>query len=161
MMTADFTINATHCKAYPANVLAQRGGKHIYSVKADKDMDNGTIVAINNWVEYDYFSVKESTGFAGKIVGKNVDGSWLVLVTNPGDGCFVYQKPLTPYETPKALKDEHTFFNKKDDIIRAYELAVGDRIALSDEGFTTVPTSTSIGKGVTVSSANRKLVIGA
>lgn len=163
MMTVDFTIGK-HAISYPSNVLAQKGGKHIYSVVADKDMDNGEILAVNTWTGWDTFSAKESTGFAGKIVAQNTDGTYLILVTAPGDACLVYTKPLAPYESPAELKNEPSFYNKKGDIVRAYELAVGDRFAVSAEAFTTAPTTTSIGKAVSVSAATatkRKLVIAA
>lgn len=163
MMTVDFTIG-THAISYPSNCLAQRNGKHIYSVVADKDMDNGELLAVNTWVDWDKFSAKDSTGFAGKIVAQNTDGTYLILVTAPGDACLVYTKPLAPYESPADLKKEKAFYNKQGDIVRAYELAVGDRFAVSAEAFTTTPDSTSIGKAVTVSAATatkRKLVIAA
>lgn len=131
MMTADFSVGS-HGISYPSNVLAQRGGKHIYSIVADVDMDNGAIVAPNAWVGYDNFSAKDSTGFQGKIVQKNTDGTWLILVEDPGDACLVYTKPLTPYESPYALTKETAFYNKAGDIVRAYELAVGDRFAVND-----------------------------
>ena len=155
MMTADFNIG-THATSYPSNVLAQRGGKHLYSIKADVDTDNGAIVAVKDWIGFDNFSAKDSTGFAGKIVQKNVDGSWLVLVIAPGDACLVYSEPLTPYETPSALKNEKAFYNKKDDVMRCYELAVGDRFAVSDEAFIGTP---AVGSSVSVT--GRKLTVGA
>jgi hypothetical protein len=161
MMTVDFTVG-THAIAYPSNLLAQKGGKHIYSVVADKDMDNGEILAVNTWTGWDKFSAKEPTDFAGKIVAQNTDGTYLVLVTAPGDACLVYTKPLGAYESPAELKNEKAFYNKQGDIVRAYELAVGDRFAVSAEAFTTTPNAQSIGKAVSVSAATatkRKLVI--
>ena len=162
MMTVDFAINDTHAVAFPSNLLAQKGGKHIYSVVADKNMDNGELLAVDTMTKLDVFSAKEPTDFAGKIVMQMTDGTYLVLVTDPGDACFVYTKPLTPYESPYGLKNEKTFFNKQGDVVRAYELAKGDRFAVSAEAFTTTPTVASIGKAVSVSAATatkRKLVI--
>lgn len=155
MMTVDFNVGV-HATSYPSNLLAQRNGKHIYSIVADVDTDNGAIVAWKDWDGFDKFTAKDSTGFAGKIVQKNIDGTWLVLVTNPGDACLVYTKPLAPYETPKALKEEKAFYNKKDDVMRCYELAYGDRFAVSDEAFTGTPAV-----GSTVSVTGRKLTVGA
>lgn len=161
MMTVDFQVN-THATAYPNNVLAQKGGKHIYSVVADKDMDNGEILAVNKMTALDTFSAKESTDFAGEIVMQMPNGNYLILVTNPGDACLVYTKPLGAYETPAVLKNENAFYNKQGDIVRAYELAKGDRFEVSAEGFTTTPSAASIGKAVSVSAVTatkRKLVI--
>ena len=153
MMTADFSIG-THAKSYPSNVLAQRSGKHIYSIEADVDTDNGALVAWGEWLGFDRFSAKDSTGFEGKIVQKNVDGTWLVLVTNPGDACLVYTEPLTPYESPAALKQEEAFYNKAGDVMRCYELAYGDRFAVSDAAFSGSPAV-----GSTVSVTGRKLTV--
>lgn len=153
MMTVDFAVGK-HATSYPSNVLAQRAGKHIYSVKADKDMDNGAILAIDEWIGYDNFSAKDSTGFEGKIVQKNVDGTYLVFVKNAGDACLVYTKPLAPYESPAELKDETAFYNKEGDIVRAYEFAFGDRFAVSELAFEGTP---EVGKTVTVT--GRKLVV--
>lgn len=161
MMTVDFKIGV-HAKAYPSNLLAQKGGKHIYSVVADRDMDNGVILAADKMLALDKFSAKEATGFAGEIVMQMTDGTYLVLVKDPGDACFVYTKPLSPYESPRELNDEKTFYNAKGDIVRAYELAKGDRFAVSAKGFTTEPDAASIGKAVTVSTVTAtkgKLVI--
>jgi hypothetical protein len=161
MMTVDFSVGK-HATAYPNNVLAQKGGKHIYSVVADKDMDNGEILAVNKMTALDTFSAKESTDFAGEIVMQMPNGNYLILVTNPGDACLVYTKPLGAYETPAVLKNENAFYNKQGDIVRAYELAKGDRFEVSAEGFTTTPSAASIGKAVSVSAVTatkRKLVI--
>jgi hypothetical protein len=155
MMTADFNIGK-HATSYPSNVLAQRSGKHIYSIEADVDTDNGAIVAWNEWLGFDKFSAKDSTGFAGKIVQKNVDGTWLVLVTDPGDACLVYTEPLTPYESPAELKLESAFYNKKGDVMRCYELAYGDRFAVSDDAFSGSP---AVGSAVSVT--GRKLAAAA
>ena len=53
------------------------------------------------------------------------------------------------------MQHESNFYNKKDDIVRAYELYVGDVFAISEEGFTGTP---EVGK--TVSVAAKKLKIG-
>lgn len=153
MMSVDFTIGS-HGISYPSNVLAERGGKHIYSIEADVDMDNGAIVAPDAWIAYDNFSAKDSTGFSGEIVEKNADGTWLILVREPGDACLVYTKPLTPYESPYDLTKETAFFNKAGDIVRAYELAVGDRFAVNDLAIDGDPAI-----GATVTVVGRQLTI--
>lgn len=154
MMTVDFTVGS-HGTSYPSNVLAQKGGKHIYSIVADVDTDNGAIVAKRDWIAYDNFSAMDSTGFAGHIVEKNVDGTWLIIVDNPGDACLVYTKPLAPYESPRELKSESAFYNKKGDVMRCYELAVGDRFAVNDAALS---GTAEVGKKITVT--GRKLTVG-
>ena len=156
MMTADFTIG-THGTGYPANVASQRYADHQPSVKLSSNTDNGNLIAVGDWVDWDYFAEAAVTTFTGKIIAKNVDGTFLVLVNNPGDAVFVYQKPLTPYESPAELKLEKTFYNKKDDIVRTYVLTKFDRIAVSEEGFDGTPV---VGKSITGVTA-KKLVVGA
>ena len=156
MMTADFTIGS-HATGYPANVASQRYGNHMPSVKVTTDTDNGNLIAVGDWVDWDYFREAAVTTFAGKIIAKNPDGTFLVLVTNPGDAVFVYTKPLTPYESPAELKQEKAFYNKAGDIARTYVLTKFDRIAVSEEGFDGTP---SVGKAITGVSA-KKLTVGA
>jgi hypothetical protein len=156
MMTADFTIGS-HAIGYPANVASQRYGNHMPSVKLSTDTDNGNLIAVGAWKAWDYFEEAAVTTFTGKIIAQNPDGTFLVLVTDPGDAVFVYTKPLTPYESPAALKQEKAFFNKAGDIARTYVLTKFDRIAISAEGFDGTPV---VGKNITGVSA-KKLTVGA
>lgn len=134
-MHADFQITGTHAMAFPSNVLAQKAGEHIYHVKLASNTDNGNLIAVGDYVDLDYFDEAAVTSFAGEIVKQMTNGNWLVLVKNPGDACLVYQKPLTPYESPTALKSEKVMYNKKDDIVRAYGLHKHDRFEVSEEAF--------------------------
>lgn len=152
-MTVDIATG-THAKGYPSNVLAQRSGEHVYSVRLSSNTDNGNLVAIGDWADWDVFTEAAVTTFTGKIVAKNPDGTWLVLVTDPGDAGFVYTKPLSPY-TEASLRGEKTMYNKAGDVARVYGLHKHDRISVSDEGFTGTPAV-----GATISSvAAKKMVI--
>lgn len=154
MMNVDFTVGG-HAVGYPNNVLAQRQGEHVYSVELTTDADNGNLVAIGDWERMDVFAEAAVTTFTGKIVEKMVDGNWLVLVTNPGDACLVYQKPLTPYEAPASLRAESAMYNKAGDVVRCYGLHKHDRFEVSDAGFDGTPEV-----GATISTvANKKLKI--
>ena len=84
------------------------------------------------------------------------NGNWLVLVTNPGDACLVYQKPLTPYESPRELMSEKVMYNKQGDIVRAYGLHKHDRFEVSDEAFSGTPAVGAQIKSV----SSKKMVIG-
>lgn len=152
MMTADFTVGS-HATGYPANVAAQRYGNHMPSVKAMTDTDNGNFVKAGEWLDWDYFEEEAVTKFEGKIIAKNPDGTFLVLVKDPGDALFVYTKPLAPYETPSILKQEKTFFNKAGDTMRTYVLTKFDKVAVSAEGFNGEPEVGAAISGVT----NKKL----
>lgn len=156
MMTSAFQINATHARALPSNVVSQRYGNHMPSVRIDTDTDNGNLIAVGDWVAWDYFAEAAVTSFTGKIIAQDKNGDWVVLVTDPGDAVFVYQKPLTPYESPEQLLSEKTMYNKAGDIVRTYTLTKFDRITVSKEGFTgNDPAVGSTISGVT----NKKMVV--
>lgn len=155
MMTADFVIGK-HAIGYPANIAAERYGGHMPSVMVETDTDNGNLIAAGEWTAWDYYEEKAVTKFEGKIIAKNVDGTFLVLVNDPGDALFVYTKPLTPYESPAALKQEKVFFNKAGDIVRTYTLVKFDKFAVSELGFDGTP---EVGAEITGVS-NKKLVVG-
>lgn len=158
MMTSVYDINAfvKHARALPSNVVAQRYGNHQPSVRLASDTDNGNLVAVGAWAGWDFFDEAAVTTFTGEIVAQDKNGDWVVLVTDPGDACFVYQKPLTPYESPEQLLDEKMMYNKAGDIVRTYVLTKLDRITVSDEGFT--GGSPAIGASIT-GVTNKKMVI--
>ena len=142
---------SSHGTGFPANVLAQEYGEHILNVKLASDTDNGMFVAADvskAWPEYDVFDEATVTTFEGIIEQQMPDGMWLVCVTDPGDALFVYQKPLTPYESPRELTREEAFYNKKGDIVRCYKLAKFDRVAISEDNFNGTPEAGATISGV-------------
>lgn len=158
MMTSVYDIKsfAKHARALPSNVVAQRYGNHMPSIRIATDTDNGNLIAVGAWAGWDYFDEAAVTTFTGKIIAQDKNGDWVVLVTDPGDACFVYQKPLTPYESPEELLDEKTMYNKAGDIVRTYVLTKLDRITVSTEGFTgNDPAVGASISGVT----NKKMVV--
>lgn len=155
-MFVDYAVTK-HATGYPANVLAQNYGEHMPSVILSTDADNGNIVGIGDWDHMDVFKEAAPTTFEGKIVAKNVDGTFLVLVTKAENAAFVYQKPLTPHSTPKELTIESSMYNKAGDVVRTYVLHALDRIAVSAEGFSGDP---AVGKAIK-SVAGKKMVISA
>lgn len=140
-----------HASAYPSLMLAQNGGKHIYSLLLDKDADNGQVVAKDAWQGHQYYSVKESTGVAGIILDQAENGNWYVEITAEGDGLFIYQVPMIAEEWTKTFQKESNFYNEAGDIVRGYEMAKGDIVEVSALGFNGTPAK---GKAVTV--VNRK-----
>ena len=144
-----------HATALPSNVLAQEYGAHVLNILLGSDADNGNLVAAGAWHELDVFEEAAVTTFEGKIVQKMPNGNWLVLVKNPGDALLVYQKPLTPYESPRELTNESAMYNKEGDIVRCYELRKWDRFEVSDLAFDGTPEV-----GASISSvSNKKMVI--
>lgn len=153
-MNVAWTVSE-HATGLPSNVLAQDYGAHIFNILLGSDCDNGNLVAAGDWAKFDVFNEAAVTTFTGKIVQQMPNGKWLVLVTNPGDALFVYQKPLTPYESPRELVKEEAFFNKAGDIVRAYELRKWDRVEVSDAGFNGTPAVGATISGV----ANKKMTV--
>ena len=156
MMTSTYQFSATHARALPSNVVSQRYGNHMPSIRLASDADNGNLVAVGAWVDWDYFDEAAVTTFTGEIIAQDKNGDWVVLVTDPGDACFVYQMPLTPYESPEELMNEKTMYNKAGDIVRTYVLTKLDRITVSDEGFT--GGTPAVGAAIT-GVTNKKMVI--
>lgn len=146
-----------HATALPSNVLAQDYGAHIFNIKLESDCDNGNLVAAGEWDSFDVFKEAAATTFEGKIVQQMPNGNYLVLVTDPGDALLVYQKPLTPYESPRELTKESAFYNAAGDIVRAYELRKWDRFEVSEAAFDGTP---EVGKSVSGVSS-KKLTVGA
>lgn len=154
-MSVNFNVTK-HATGLPSNVLAQDYGAHIFNIKLLSDADNGNLVAAGDWDSFDVFKEVAVTTFEGKIVQQMPNGNWLVLVTDPGDALLVYQKPLTPYESPRELTEESAFYNKKGDIVRCYELRKWDRFEASADAFTGTPALNAAISGV----ASKKMTIG-
>lgn len=138
----------THAWGAPSKVLASEGGKHIYNIEISDDVDNANFVAKGDFISLDLYEQDEATTFEGLIVDIAADGNYYVEVTNPGDALFVYTVPMSPY-TQKKLSDETVFYNAEGEVARAYELAVGDIIEISKEGFEGTPAVGSEITGIT------------
>lgn len=91
---------------------------HIYSLKAHADMDNGCIVARGNWVS----DFADGQVFASKAYTAGTDQPLLVLSVPFG------------YDARRAAQDEKSFYNAQGEIMRAYELCVGDIFTVSAAG---------------------------
>lgn len=137
---------------------------HIYNVKADKNLDNGTIVAKNAYLERDIYSAKDSevysatsgseAGFEGVIREVAANGNFIVEVIRPADALLVLTVPGSYISSPARFAAEDQFYNAKDSIMRCYELVVGDEFAVSAECFDTTPSK---GQTVSVTASTRKL----
>lgn len=151
-----------HTVAESTDLLGTEYGEHIYNVKMAEDHDNGVILGLGDYVEFDYFDEAASSGqFEGVILMQNANGTFMVRTTKSADGdVLILSTPMTAYDFESEAYAERQFYNGKDEIARAYQLRYGDRFSLSKEGFTTEPTDADIGKKVTVDSATGKLVIG-
>ncbi len=127
---------------------------HIYNIKADKDLDNGTLVAKDAYLEADIYSAKDSADFEGVINDIAANGNFIVEVKTPGDALLVLTTPGSYISTPARAAAEDQFYNAKDSIMRCYELVAGDEFTVSAECFDTTPSK---GQTVTATASTRKL----
>lgn len=111
------------------------GGLGIFDIKISKDLDNGTIIGKGDLIAGEVYAMAAPTTFTGKIIDKAANGNWYVEVLTAANAYLVLTVPSTPYDFTTAMAAESTFYNAKDDIVRAYKLHVGDVFELSDEGF--------------------------
>lgn len=141
-----------HAAAFPSKVLAREGGKHIYNVKLTEETDNGNFIARGDYLSLDLYKQAVAKKFEGVVREQAPNGNYYVEVTDPGDALLVYQVPMIEEEYNDSFNRESNFFNVKDDVVRCYELAVGDIIELSEAAFTANPTV-----GATVALSGKKL----
>ena len=142
-----------HAVAFPSKVLASNGGKHIYNITLTEDVDNGWFIGKKQaWEELDRYEEAAPTSISGVVQGKAANGNYYVEITaEPVNAYFVYQVPMIEEEYNKAFQKESNFYNAgprtmtngvavPGDTVRAYELAVGDVIEISADGFSTEPS---------------------
>lgn len=145
-----------HVVAYPTKVLAMYGGKHIYNIELSSETDNGMFVAKGDFVELDHYKEATAATITATVLGKGGNGGWYVEITDDTDALFVYEEPLIAEEYTNDFKKESNFYNEKGAVVRAYELAKGDVVEISAEGFDGAPTA---GAKITAIAA-KKLKIG-
>lgn len=141
----------SHAWGAPAKVKSAIAG-HIYNVQISEDYDNTNFLAKDAWLDFDLYSDKAATGFSGIVREQAANGNYYVEVVNPGDALFVYNVPIIEEEWTNNFKKESNFFNAAGDVVRAYELATGDILEISEAGFTAAPTI-----GATVAVSGKKL----
>lgn len=139
---------ARHAVAFPTKVLAAEGGEHILNVVMDKDRDNGEIVEINDYVDIDRYSVQDTTKAEGVVRHLPNNGNVWIEITSDVEVVFVYAVPNNPYASTRAEKDDHYFYNAKDDVVRGYILHKRDIVEESMENFTGFDTLPAVGDKV-------------
>lgn len=145
----------THAVAGSTRLKATTAG-HIYNIEAAADIDNGCIVGKGAFLRPEvYAEAAASSAFAGKIIGQAANGNWYVEVTACEEGdCLVLTVPMIYEAYVTENQDEANFYNEKGDILRCYELYVGDVFELSEVGFSGTPEA-----GKTVSVTAKKLAV--
>ena len=130
---------AKHAVAFPSKVLASKGGKHIYNIQlaeaSDKFVDNGWFVGKGDFVELDLYKAVAPTSFEGTVVGVAANGNYYVEVKSAENALFVYQVPMIEETYSNTFKKESNYTNAPTQVVRAYELAVGDVVEISADGF--------------------------
>jgi len=155
MATSFIDFSTKHAVAESTNLKATIVG-NIWNIKAAANIDNGTIVKRGDYVAPEYYAEAAATDFEGEIIEQAPNGNFRVLVTAIGElEGLVLSVPLIYEDYTTKMQEESNFFNAKDDLLRVYELYVGDVFTVSAEAFTGTPV---VGKTLTVGS--KKLVVG-
>lgn len=134
-------INANHIICESTNILSTNfGGGHIYSIEVQEDMDNGLLVARDEYVDNQYEDeVWKAKAYAA--------GDEPLLLLNP---------PLLPMTELRGYASEDRFYNKEGDRVRAYTLRLGDRFSLSEVAFDVAPEAKQY---VTYNAGEKKYIV--
>ena len=155
MATSFINFDTKHAVAESTKLKATQIG-NIWNIEAKEAIDNGRIVKKGKYLRPEVYQEDTATTFAGKIIEKAANGAYRVEVTAIGEGeGLVLSVPLIYEEYTTKMQEESNFFNAKGDILRVYELYVGDVFTLSADGFDGVP---EVNKTVSVS--NKKVKVG-
>ncbi len=157
-MAINFTVSE-HNVAFPSKVKSGICG-HTFNCYIGADMDNGVLVGIDGWKDYDRYTVKNApAGFAGVIREQAKNGNWYVEVVNAGTDApaiFIHQPVVVAGAPAKKYEDEKYFYNKAGSTVKGYELAMYDIIEESAAIFTGTPAA---GKSVTWDASTKKFVV--
>ena len=120
------------------------GGHGIQDIKISTALDNGSIIGRGALVAGEVYAMAAPTTFTGKIIDKAANGNWYVEVTAAENAYLVLTPPLCYVDYTASMRDENTFYNAQNDIVRAYPLFVGDVFELSAEGFDGTPAKNAV-----------------
>lgn len=134
-MATNFINFKKHAVAGSSKLKATTAG-HIYNILADKDYDNGTLILKGDYKEPEVYAAgAAATDFEGNVLGVAANGNYYVEVVTTGNALLILTDPLIYEDYTSQMTAESNFYNKQGDIMRAYELYVGDIFELSAEGF--------------------------
>ena len=154
MATSFINFDNKHAVAESTNLKATIVG-NIWNIKATDDIDNGCIVKRGDYVAPEYYAEAAATEFTGKIIEKAANGNFRVEVTAVGElEGLVLSVPLIYEQYTTRMQEESNFYNAKGDLLRVYQLYVGDVFTISAEGFDGTP---EVGKTVSVVSKKVKV----
>lgn len=142
MVNAFLKVVDKHVVAESTNLSATNYGRHIFNVKASEDIDNGKLVDIDKmkYEKNEYYTMVEPT--ATSRVG------------------LILSVPIGADERPVTATYESNFYNGKDEIMRVYELAPGDRFTISANGLDVTAQAAAVGKIVEADGYDIKVLTG-
>ena len=144
MATSFIDFSTKHAVAESTKLKATQIG-NIWNIEAKDAIDNGTIVKKGAYLRPEVYAEDTATTFAGKIIEKAANGGFRVEVTAIGEGeGLVLSVPLIYEEYTTKMQEESNFYNAKGDILRVYELYVGDVFTVSAEAFITDKTPSAV-----------------
>lgn len=158
-MAINFHVDE-HNVAFPSKVKSGICG-HTFNCYIDQDMDNGVLVGIDGWKDYDRYTVTNApAGFAGVIREQAKNGNWYVEVVNPGTAApaiFIHQPVVINGAPAKKYEDEKYFYNASGSTVKGYELSKYDIIEESEAIFES--NDPAAGKTVTWNSTTKKFTV--
>lgn len=158
-MAIRFNIENTHAVVFPSKLVAGQGGEHIVNIQLTKEHDNGNIVSVGEWVDFDrYAEAAAPQAFEGIIRTKGTEtkNSWYVEVVTPADAVLIDEVEEFTNTYDQRFTDKHNWYNPKGATVRGYILHKYDIFELSEEGFDGTPAE---GSTVTADATTGKLVV--
>lgn len=148
----------THPVSWVANTLASKYAAHIINVTVEAETPNGKFISIGEHIKMDNYKEAQynGTGFDAVIEEMTSDGLYYVRIIKAGDAFMLYNVPDIEDESNYEIQKEEHFYNAAGDVVRAYQLADWDRIALSVDCFDKEPTE---GAKVSIDAATGKLKV--
>lgn len=117
-MATNMITYTKHAVCESSKIKATTCG-HIFNVEAHKDLDNGSVVKLGDYLRAEVYKALEPTAS---------DAVVLVLTT-----------PLIYEEYTTKMQHEYNFYNAMGDIMRCYELVPRDIFSVSVEGIEGTP----------------------
>lgn len=151
MVNGYFTETAiNHGVVESSNLLATTRGAHIFSVKAEEDIDNGHLVNLD-----DMSCIKSETVGAATVKSYSHEYFTMVEPTATSRVGLIASVAIGPDEKPAFLTRESAFYNAAGELMRVYDLYFGDKFVASEVCFDGEP---EVGKFVVADGYNMSVV---
>ncbi len=126
-----------HAVAFPSRILAGIGGKHQENIRLTKDMDNGAVINIGNYIALGEFTQGgEPTAFEAEVVDTTLNGNFLIRVLNAEDAYLIFSPEIIAQQNfSHDFKKASNYFNEAGQTVLGYELTKNDYYEISALGF--------------------------